>query len=235
PHVTDFDNRFLGYSVEHWTISLRARIFVHIDRIDEGRKWLDHMLAIDDGLIDPTVQFISHLGYVDLAWITGDAELAATHAAQVMEIAARHGTPYLRVFSHACAGIAMTIAGQTADAVREFEAGLAFMQSARAAVDYEPDMLAALAECLDQAGSYGKALTTAEHAIRISRERAARLPECRAQIVAGSALLKQFGVLRSVEAKRHFETAEMLIEVTGATVLEPRLRLAKGLLDSTAS
>jgi adenylate cyclase len=223
-YVQDFENRFLGYSVEHWTLSLRARILIHLNRIDEGRAWLDHMLAIEDGLIDPTVQFISHLGYVDLAWLSGDADLALRHATRVSQLAERHGTPYLKVFAYACMAIARGLSGDTQSAVHDFEEGLNFMHAARAALDYEPDMMASLAECQAQAGHYGEAFLTAERVIGLSRDRATRLPECRALIVAGDALIEQFGDERCQEAISFFERAEALIQITGATVLEPRLR-----------
>jgi adenylate cyclase len=223
-YVQDFENRFLGYSVEHWTLSLRARILIHLNRIDDGRASLDHMLAIEDGLIDPTVQFISHLGYVDLAWLSRDADLALKHATRVSQLADRHGTPYLRVFAYACMAMAKDIAGDFEAAIHDFEEGMNFMHAARAALDYEPDMMASLAECQAHAGLYGEALLTAERTISLSQDRATRLPECRAWIVSGSALLDQFGDARCPDALGCFEKAEALIHATGATVLEPHLR-----------
>ncbi|WP_262031230.1 ATP-binding protein [Microvirga sp. Mcv34] len=226
-HVQDFENRFLGYSVEHWTLSLRARILIHLNRIDEGRAWLDHMLAIEDGRIDPTVQFISHLGYVDLAWLSGDPDLAQRHATRVSQLAERHGTPYLKVFAYACVAMAKGLAGDARGAIHEFEEGLNFMHSARAALDYEPDMMAGLAECQAQAGQYGEALLAAERTIGLSRDRAARLTECRALIVAGEAMVAGREKDRRKDALRLFAKAEALIQLTGATILEPRLKAAR--------
>lgn len=226
-YVQDFENRFLGYSVEHWTLSLRARILIHLNRSDEGRAWLDHMLAIEDGLIDPTVQFISHLGYVDLAWLTGNADLARFHATRVSQLAGRHGTPYLKVFAYACTAMAKGLAGDAKGAIQDLEEGLNFMHAARAALDYEPDMMASLAECQAHAGQFGEARLTAERTISLSQDRATRLPECRAWIVAGDALIEQFGNARRQDAAHCFERAEALIQMTGATVLEPWLRTSR--------
>lgn len=223
-HVQEFENRFLGYSVEHWTLSLRARILIHLDRIDEGRAWLDHMLAIEDGLIDPTVQFISHLGYVDLAWLSNDAELARRHAERVSQLAERHGTPYLRVFAYACSAMAQGLAGNIEAAIRGFEEGLDFMHAARAALDYEPDMMAGLAECQVQGGRYGDALVTAERTVALSRQRATRIPECRALMVAGEALIHLSGADRLQEAAQLLDQSERLIDVSGAMILARRLR-----------
>jgi len=230
-HVQEFENRFLGYSVEHWTLSLRARILIHLDRIDEGRAWLDHMLSIEDGLIDPTVQFISHLGYVDLAWMSGDAELAMKHARHVDELAERHGTPYLRVFSYACMAMARGLSGDSRSAIAALQEGIDFMHAAGAALDYEPDMMACLAECLERAGRYDEALSAAERTIGLSRDRTARLPECRALIVAGNALVKQAGSSRRGEAQHYFSQAQALIEQTGAMILAPYLTAARETAD----
>lgn len=227
PHVQDFENRFLGYSVEHWTFSLRARILIHLNRIDEGRQWLEHMLAIEDGLIDPTVQFISHLGFVDLAWITRDADLAIKHASHVKALSERHGTPYLKVFDYACTAMALSLSGDCPSAIRELEEGIDFMHAARAALDYEPDMMASLSECLAQEGRYGEAFLAAERTITLSQERSSRLPECRALIVAGTSLFEQFGSQRIQEAEIFFTKAEALIRLTGATILESRLKAGR--------
>ena len=230
-HVQEFENRFLGYSVEHWTLSLRARILIHLNRIDEGRAWLDHMLSIEDGLIDPTVQFISHLGYVDLAWMSGDADLAMKHARHVSALAERHGTPYLRVFSYACMAMAQGLAGDSQSAIAGLEEGIDFMHAAGAALDYEPDMMACLAECLERAGRHGEALSTAERTIGLSRDRSARLPECRALIVAGNALAKQVGAPSRDKAEHYFSEAEALMQQTGAMILERHLRSGRGRSD----
>ncbi|MCK1379490.1 adenylate/guanylate cyclase domain-containing protein, partial [Bradyrhizobium sp. 24] len=80
PGITDFEHQFLGYNVEHWIFGLRGRILVRLARFDEAQRCFDRILAIDPTLIDPTVQFIAHLGYVDLAWCLEDSAMASTHA-----------------------------------------------------------------------------------------------------------------------------------------------------------
>jgi adenylate cyclase len=187
------------------------------------------MLSIEDGLIDPTVQFISHLGYVDLAWMSGDAQLAMKHARHVDELAERHGTPYLRVFSYACMAMARGLAGDSESAIASLQEGIDFMHAAGAALDYEPDMMACLAECLARAGRYEEARSAAERTIGLSRDRTARLPACRALIVAGNALLKQAGSSRRGEAERCFSEAQTLIRQTGARILAPHLTAALGM------
>ena len=98
------------------------------------------------------------------------------------------------------------------------------MHAARAALDYEPDMMACLAECQAQAGLHGEAIMTAERTIGLSRNRATRIPECRALIVTAGSLIERFGEERRHEAVNLLEKAETLIQVSGANVLESHLR-----------
>ncbi len=220
PSIEKFDHQFLGYSVEHWVKSLRGRILVHLGRFDEAQKCFEEMLSIEQALIDPTVQFIAHLGYVDIAWCRADAALAAEHAARVAAIAERHGSPYLRVFAYACAGTAKGIAKDFAGATIDFSDGLAFMQSAKAARDYEADMLAAVADCHYRTGDFQLAIEAARKAIAIARNLSARIPECRASITYAAALLAQHGAEGFQEAEALFDSAEALIRQSGATVFE---------------
>jgi tetratricopeptide (TPR) repeat protein len=96
--IADFDHKFLGYSIGDWILSLRGRILARLGRFDEARRCFDQILAIEPALIDPTVRFISNLGYIDLAWCLDDPALAAEHAGRVAELAMRQGSAYLRAW-----------------------------------------------------------------------------------------------------------------------------------------
>jgi tetratricopeptide (TPR) repeat protein len=223
PSIEKFDHQFLGYSVEHWVISLRGRILVHLGRFAEAQRCFEQMLGIEQALIDPTVQFIAHLGYVDIAWCRDDAAMAEHHASRVAEIAERHGSPYLRVFAFACAGTARSIAKDFSGAVRDFTAGLVFMRSAKAALDYEADMLALLADCHYRAGDYRSAMAGAKEAIALALRLSARVPELRASITYGAALVTDHCTAQLSEAEALFRHAEKLIRRSGAAIYEPLL------------
>ena len=123
-HVEKFDDQFLGYNVEYWVMAMRGQFLVRLGRLSEARQHLDSLLEIETTLADPTVQFIPHLAYVDLAWCRRDAGVAEEHAARVVEIAEITGIPYLRVFGFACTGTAKALAKNFIGAAREFGAGL---------------------------------------------------------------------------------------------------------------
>ena len=234
PDIEKFDNQFLGYSVEHWILSLRGRILLRLGRFDEAKQYLDMLLRIEQALLDPAVQFIPHLGYVDLAWCRGDAELAERHAIRVAEIAEKGGTPYLRVYAYACAGTAKSIAGNFVGAARDFTEGLEFVQQAKAAMAYEPELLASLADCYYQMEETEQALVIAKDAIELAQERNARLAECRASIICGAALLAKHGGVRFDEADGLFRHAEDLIRMSGARIYEPLLLQARSRISTLA-
>ena len=232
PAISDFDHQFLGYSVEHWSLGLRGRLLVRLGRFDEARTCFDRVIEIKPEQVDPTMQFIAHLGYVDMAWCLSDAAVAKEHAARVAEMATRHGSPYLRVYSLACDATANTVAGDYDRAISAFTEGIQYLREVRVAMESEPEMLAALAECLLSSSRPLEAIDAASEAIDIAGQRNARLPECRASITLGRAMLLASGVEAGDGANALFDRAETLIQVSGACIYEWLLREARELLAS---
>jgi len=215
------DEEFLGFNVEHWARSLRGRILVRLGRFAEAEECLEMMLQIEQTLLDPAIQFIPHFGYVDLAWCRGDADLAMKHALRVTEIAERSQIPYLSVYASAFRGTAKALAQQFDAAVTHFSQGLASARKARAALEYEPEILASLADCYCQMGNFEQAETVAMEAIEVARQRTARLAECRASITCGAAILGKGDSGRNIQAVHLLARAEELIRLTGAKIYEP--------------
>ncbi|MGY8683226.1 adenylate/guanylate cyclase domain-containing protein [Bradyrhizobium sp. UFLA05-153] len=225
--IEKFDHQFLGYNVEHWAMGLRGRILVRLSKFAEAEKCFDLLLGIEENLLDPTARLIPHLGYVDLAWCRRDPALAERHAWHLAQIAEKHESPYLRVFAFACSGTAKSVAADFAAAARDFVAGLEFLRKTKAAMEYEPEILASLADCHYQSDEPGRAIEIAKEAIRIAQQRNARLPECRASITFGEALIAESGFSAIDEAEALFGRAEELIRVTGACIYEPLLARAR--------
>jgi class 3 adenylate cyclase/tetratricopeptide (TPR) repeat protein len=225
--ISDADHRFLGYSVRYWVVALRGRILVRLGRFEEARACLDATININD-LIDPTVLFIGHLGYVDLAWCIDDAAMALRHAANIGDLADRHGSSYLRAYRRAASATAHGIAGDYDLAVRATLDGLDRLAQTRAAVELEPELLASLAEYRMRSGDLTEARKAAEGAIALAHQRDARLPACRARITLATLTAKSGGA----NASALLSQAERLIAETGATIYLPRLREARGGLGS---
>jgi adenylate cyclase len=221
--VETFDHQFLGYSVEHWLMTLRGRILLRLARFDEAEQCLRALIEIEDALGDPTVQFLPHYASVELAWCVGDARQARQHAARVGEIAQRHGSPYLRVFALAADGIAACVERDFAAALNSFGESLSFARAAKAAMEYEPEILASIAACHAHLGQSAAALDVAHETIALARARSARLPECRAAITIAAALIADGSATRAREAATWLDRAEELIRMTGARIYAPLL------------
>jgi adenylate cyclase len=231
--IADFDHQFLGYSIEHWIMSLRGRILVRLGNFEEGRRCFDRILAIEPGLIDPTVRFICNLGYVDLAWCLDDAAMANEHAGRVADLAGRQGSPYLRTYSLACNGTAQMIAGDCQAAIQSFGEGIKFLREARVAMEIEPEMLASLADAQLRSGAFAAAISTAEEAAAMSSDRSARLAQCRADIVLASSLTAQGNADVRDRAAKLLDSAEQLISTSGASIyarLLSEARAAQGVV-----
>jgi class 3 adenylate cyclase/tetratricopeptide (TPR) repeat protein len=237
-HVDKFDRQFLGLNVEHWAVSLRGRLLVRLGRFSEGEACLKEMIEIQDQLLDPTLRFVPHLGYVDLAWCRGDIDLAKYHARRVKEIADLSGSAYLRVYTFACSGTAKSMAGDFRGAINDFGEGHKFLATAKASLGYEAEILSSLAECYCQLGEVNNAIQTARSAIEVSSSRKTRLGECRGCIALAMALNQhpKTDVSQVAELLAH---ASSLIEITGARIYarslareEARLHVAKSVNSS---
>jgi len=216
-HVSAFDTRFLGWDVRHWTLSLRGRLLARLGWLDEARECLDGMLAIDRSRVDPTVRFIAHLGYLDIAAAGNDLPLALDHARQITELARTYPSPYLRVFALACLGTAGIIAGDVDEAIRHLSESLALLRSSSAAREYEPEVLAALADGYLLAGKLALAETTSREAVALAVARTARLAECRASMVLARTLLNGLDRSRQREVDALLDHAAALVAQTGAS------------------
>ncbi len=232
--VTDFDHQFLGYSVEHWTWSLRGRILLRLGRFDAARACFDRIIGIK-GLIDPTVLFVAHFGYVDMAWCLDDAAMGAEHAARIAAIAARFGSAYLRLYQLASGAMADGVTGDYDRAIQGMTNSLEFLRQTRAAIEFEPELLASLADYLARKGDHLEAVRVAGDAIALARLRDARLPLCRATITLASLSVLAKGARACDEAAVLLAEAERLIAELGACIYQPRLDEARRLLDDCIS
>jgi len=227
--VTDFDQRFLGYSVENWILGLRGRILLRLGQFDAARSCFDKLIGIKT-LIDPTVLFIAHFGYVDMAWCHDDPTMAQEHAARIAALAERHGGAYLRLYQLTSKAMADAIAGNYEDAVNGAMRSVEYLRQTGAAVEFEPELLANLAEYRMRQGDYAQAVATALDAIAMGRQRGARLPVCRATITLASLVLLTEGPGAYGRAASLLAEAERLLKETGTRIYDARAREARTLL-----
>ncbi|WP_431275570.1 hypothetical protein ACQ858_04325 [Variovorax ureilyticus] len=216
------DQQFLGYSVEHWSTSLRGRILVRMARFGEAQGCLDRMFAVPDRDLDPTVRFIAHMGSLEIAAAKARMDVAAEHARRIDQIAQHHGSPYLRVFALASRGMAAAVAGDFKGAIAAHGESLALLRTSRAAMEYESELLASLAECHLRLDLRGDAREAATQALAVARKQTARLPQCRAYLVLAELAMRS-GPIDDLAIASLLSQAEQLIERTGAALYRPQL------------
>lgn len=210
--IDRYHEQLLGFNIERWVQSLRARILVRIGDYSTGRHDLVQLIASELKHPDPAVQFIPHHGLVELAWLTSDAALGQAHARRLTEVARKSELPYLKVYADACEGLACSLAGDQAAAIVWLETALEFARQRRAALDYESDIMAWLAEVYRRSGNPAEAIPAARAAIAMARARAARLAETRALVTLAASLSGD----AEEEAQQFLCDAEAMIAETGA-------------------
>ncbi len=220
--IDAFDHEFVGFGVAQWIVAMRGRSLARAGRFDEACAAWQELLGSEPP-VDPTVEAIAHLGHVEFAWCEADAGLARAHTERMTEVASKRQVPYLRVLAQMCAGVTATIAGEMQVALPALTTALSLVRANRVAGEFEPEIVAALAECELRSGDVDAARSHAVEAIRLSRARGARIAECRALIIQGLA----FGVDGSELHQDSFERAEQLIEETGAIAYRAPLQRAR--------
>jgi class 3 adenylate cyclase/tetratricopeptide (TPR) repeat protein len=221
--IDQFDRDFIDFSIEQWVLGIRVRLLIRMNRLQEARASLQQMLSTDQTLGDPVIRQITHHLHVELAAVTQDSSLAHEHVAIVANLARQYASPYSKVFSLWCSGLAAASGGDLEGALQNFSEALAFIGQTKAAVEFEAEIRASLAECHYKLGNFDLAVVAAKENIDISRPRSNRLAECRALIVWGGTLGQKNDVESWVGAMSLFDKAEELIAVTGADIYRPGL------------
>lgn len=227
------DREDIEFSIDEWILAMRGRSLARCGRFAEAEAaWRQMMEA---GRVNPQLEVIVHLGRVEHAWCVGDAELAREANRRMDELGEQLQVPYVRALAQLCGGMAALVANDIKRALATLTAALSLVRSHRVAVEFEPDLLAALAECELRNDAPEEARGYATAAIRIARSRGARIAECRALIVLGMI----HAVCGLGQPTDTFDDAESLVDRTGADAyrlpllrarseFEPLLRASAG-------
>jgi adenylate cyclase len=218
--LNKFHRKVLGFDIEPWLMALRGQLLVMLGRGDAARPFLDRVIDMGPEHINTTDHVMPSISYVDLAWAERDVRLAERHAERAFSMAVRSGTPYLRTYATACRGLAHIVGGRPGAAIEDLSAAIDFARRRSAGLEYEPRMLADLANAYRLRGDFSIALSTADDAIKISITRHTRVAECLARIVRAQTLLVSERIELVEEELRRVRT---LIEETGAAIYEPLL------------
>jgi len=221
------DREFLGFNIAHWLTAMRGRLLVRMGSFEEAKLCLQSILELEPSSIDPAVLNVAHVASVELALCVGDAMLAGKHADAATELAEAYQVPYLVAVASYCRGLALMISREYGDTVVQFARALELVRSKGIAMEFEPEILASLADCHLRSGDLQRARVIAEEAVLLSQRRSSRLPECRALIVVGATHVSLSSDLGNAAAAAAFHAASRLINQTGARAYEPLLAKAQ--------
>jgi adenylate cyclase len=229
-HIADVNKSheaLLGFNVERWVESLRARLLVRMGNFTAAAQSIAKLTASEKDHPDPAVQFIPHLAGVELAWLTLDAKLADLHCVRIDEIATSSRIPYVAVYAAVCKALVLSLSDNHVAAIQKLESAIRLATEAYAGMEYHSEMLAFLAEIHLRSNSPTAAFRVAERGIAVARERHARLAECRSTIIL--ALVLSEGKLShpNYQASDLLVRARRLIEETGALPYESLLAAAQ--------
>jgi tetratricopeptide (TPR) repeat protein len=229
-HIADITKSHeakIGFNVERWVESLRARLLVRMGNFAAASQSIGKLTSSEKDHPDPAVQFIPHLAGVELAWLTQDRKLADLHSIRIDEIAASSRIPYVAVYAAVCKALVLSLSGNHVAAIQKLESAIRLATEAYAGMEYQSEMLAFLAEIHLRSNSPTAAFRVAERGIAVARERHARLAECRSTIIL--ALVLSEGKLShpNYQASDLIARARRLIEETGALPYESLLAAAQ--------
>jgi tetratricopeptide (TPR) repeat protein len=142
----------------------RGRLLTYMGRTAEADEAFDRALRLarDHGELE--ILCWAHQGCVDLAWLRGDEAAAGAHGAQAVEVAERIGTLLASWSAYHALGRALTLRGETSEAIAALERALATMRDNRTGLHLQPLVLASLAEAYLEAGRPRDALAVAAEA-----------------------------------------------------------------------
>jgi adenylate cyclase len=219
----------LGFDIEPWLTALRGQLLIMLGHGDDARSYLDRVIQMDTEHINASDHMVPSISYVDLAWAEGDVRLAEQHAERATSIATRSGNPYLLTYAMAGRGLSLIVAGKYSAAIDELNSALDFARRRKAGLEYEPRMLADLANAHRLKGDFVAAVRAADEAIEVSTTRHTRVAESFARTLRGHIL---FASGAFEEAEDELARAEKLIEETGAMIYAPLARELKADLET---
>jgi adenylate cyclase len=217
--------RIVGSSPYVGLLQMRSSALAYTGHPQEALAVLGHVseMARDGQELESVGQ--GQYTYVTVAYLTGDAQLAAGHARRVLEIAEKFGQSRMTVLAHDALGTAGILAGQWLDAARALEAGLAIARRRRIRRDFEVSSLALLSEAYLGLGDVDRAVAVAQEAVELARGRGTLFLESRAQLSRARALLRGESDTARTEIETALRRALALVEETGARSYEPFVRV----------
>ncbi len=222
--------RIIGFSPFLSLLWSRGHALMWMGGLDEARRLFDRALELARDETEIEVRGNVYAPYSRWARIVGDAQLAASHVRQALDIAERIGSPRSRVRAYRELGGLKVLEGQWHEAVETLEGTLALAREKRIFLYEEASMMADLAEAYAGLGDAGRARATASEAVAVGHRRRARLHECLANLALARVLQQTEGVGARREIAAALDAARALVEEMGARTLEPFIHVERAAL-----
>jgi predicted ATPase len=171
-----------------------------------------------------------HANLVDLAFFSGQKEMALVQARAAIESAESYGSPYFAVNAYRALGRAHLENGDSAEAIDALEHSLELIRETRSSLQLEGVVLGTLAEAYLETGDEARARESAEEAVRSTQGTHARLHECGALLALSGVLIRTDGEKAREAIESVLGRLSELITETGATTYAPLLHLERAKL-----
>lgn len=226
-----FDREFIDFSITQWRLGIRTKALIRLGRLYEAKRCLEQMTQADGGLNDPVIAQLAHIQNVEIAACENDRTAAIEHSEKMVKIARQHPSPYSKIYTLWCQGMAAATTGKVASADRHYADALALIAQTQVAVDFETEIQARYCELHYHNGDFAAAEAMARLAIDTSQRRNNRATKGRALLVLAAITNQQAVADAHQQADQLFSQADILMAQTGASLFEqPMLRERKRLL-----
>jgi class 3 adenylate cyclase/tetratricopeptide (TPR) repeat protein len=197
-------------------LMLKGQTLCFAGRLEESARTLEiaQMVAREQG--DLEAQATIETCCVWLARHTGQTGQVLTHADRVHEIAERHGSALVRVWSLTSVGFARLILGETEAAIAALEGSIELARESRTGLEMESMRLAVLSEAKLTAGDRQGALRSAQEAVATATEQGSVVFLPLTYRVLAEALLAGEDANEALAAQEALERATAAVEATGA-------------------
>ena len=212
------DIDYIGFDVAQWLRGLRFKLLIRIDDVQAVQASVGPLMTVLDSTADPVIRMIVHHTLIESGFFANDAELATRHAALLADIARRHASPYVVVYSRLCTGLSEATRGDHAGASESFADTLAMIRKFKVTPEAEAEVLSHRALSLLRAGALDLAISVAEEAKEVARQRTNRFAECFSLIVLARARAARDGAQDPL-ALHCRQSAVELLAATGAKAL----------------
>jgi class 3 adenylate cyclase/tetratricopeptide (TPR) repeat protein len=208
-------------------LMLKGQTLCFMGRLEESARTFEVALQVAREQGDIEAQATIDTCCVWLARHTGQTEQVLTHSNRVQEIAERHGSALVRVWSLTSTGFARLILGETEEAIVALAGSIELARESRTGLEMESMRLAVLSDAKLTAGDRQGALQSARNAVATATEQGSAVFLPLSYRALAEALLAGENANEAVAAQEALQNATAAAEATGARAELPFIERAR--------